>query len=83
VLYLHLPISPGAAPVQQVASSKSKGSSHLAEAKSGSPVRHAVKRGETLYSIATNYGTSVEAIKQANAHTATLRPGMVLIIPAQ
>jgi membrane-bound lytic murein transglycosylase D len=83
VLYLHLPISPGAAPVQQVASSKSKGSSHLAEVKSGSQVRHTVKRGETLYSIATNYGTSVDAIKQTNAHTATLRPGMVLIIPAR
>ena len=86
VLYLHLPISPGAAPLQQVASSKSnksKATSHLAEAKAGSPVRHTVKQGETLYSIATNYGTSVAAIKQTNAHVATLRPGMVLIIPAQ
>jgi LysM repeat protein len=46
-------------------------------------VRHTVKRGETLYSIATNYKTSVAAIKQTNSHVATLRPGMVLIIPAQ
>src|SRR5215470_821921 len=83
VLYLHLPISPGAAPVQQVASSKPKRTSHLAEAKAGAPVRHTVKQGETLYSIATNYGTSVAAIKQTNAHVATLRPGMVLVIPAQ
>ncbi|PYV76114.1 MAG: hypothetical protein DMG96_15170 [Acidobacteria bacterium] len=33
--------------------------------------------------MATNYKTSVAAIKQTNAHVATLRPGMVLIIPAQ
>jgi len=52
-------------------------------AKSASPVRHTVKRGETLYSIANNYNTSVTAIKQTNAHLATLRPGMVLVIPAQ
>jgi LysM repeat protein len=46
-------------------------------------MHHTVKRGETLYSIATNYKTSVTAIKQTNAHVATLRPGMVLLIPAQ
>jgi membrane-bound lytic murein transglycosylase D len=83
VLYLHLPISPGAAVTQVAASSKSKHSSHLAEVKAGSPVHHTVKRGETLYSIASNYKTSVAALKQTNSHTATLRPGMVLIIPAQ
>jgi len=83
LLYLHLPVSPGAVSTQQVASSNSKRSSHLAEAKAGAPVRHTVKRGETLYSIATNYNTSVAAIKQTNSHVATLRPGMVLIIPAQ
>jgi membrane-bound lytic murein transglycosylase D len=83
ILYLHLPISPGAVSTQQAAFSKSKSSSHLAEVKAGAPVRHTVKRGETLYSIATNYKTSVAAIKQTNSHVATLRPGMVLIIPAQ
>jgi LysM repeat protein len=40
-----------------------------------------VKPGETLYSIATNYNTSVEALKQTNSNVATLRPGMVLVIP--
>jgi membrane-bound lytic murein transglycosylase D len=82
VLYVHLPISPGAV-TERAASSKSKHSSHLAAAKSGSTLRHTVKRGETLYSIATSYNTSVTAIKQTNTHLATLRPGMVLIIPAQ
>ena len=42
VLYLHQPISPGAAPTQQVASSKRHGSNHL-EYSSPVPVRHTVK----------------------------------------
>lgn len=81
VLYVHLPVSPGAAPQETRNTSKSKRSSHLVAAKSTSHVRHTVREGETLYSIATNYNTSVEAIKQTNAHVATLRPGMVLVIP--
>jgi LysM repeat protein len=80
VLYVHLPISPASVPERQ-ASSKSKHNSKLVPIKSNSPVRHTVKQGETLYSIATNYNTSVEAIKQSNSHIATLRPGMVLTIP--
>src|SRR5579864_4226258 len=80
VLYVHLPVSPAAAPEKQVAS-KSKRASKLKEVKSTSSIRHTVRPGETLYSIATNYNTSVEAIKQNNAHTAVLRPGMVLVIP--
>jgi peptidoglycan lytic transglycosylase D len=83
VLYVHLPVSPAVAAVEQVASSKSHRTSRLTASDSAAPVRHTVKPGETLYSIATNYKTSVAAIKQTNAHVATLRPGMVLIIPAQ
>ena len=82
VLYVHLPVSPGAVPEQVRSTSKSKHASHLVEASSARKVRHTVRQGETLYSIATNYNTSVEAIKQTNAHVATLRPGMVLVIPA-
>lgn len=82
VLYVHLPVSPGSVPVEARSASKSKRPSHLAAANDSRPVRHTVKRGETLYSIATNYRTSVEAIKQTNAHVATLRPGMVLVIPS-
>jgi membrane-bound lytic murein transglycosylase D len=82
VLYVHLPVSPTAATAEHRTAYKPKRNSHL-EAKSGTTVHHTVKRGETLYSIATNYKTSVTAIKQTNAHVATLRPGMVLIIPAQ
>jgi membrane-bound lytic murein transglycosylase D len=83
VLYLHLPVSPAVASTEQLASGKSKHSKRLAASNATIPVHHTVKRGETLYSIATNYRTSVAAIKQTNARVATLRPGMVLIIPAQ
>lgn len=100
VLYVHLPISPGAASASRSVSSKSKRSSHLAQTsaagedatepatekpatKTASKRRHTVRRGETLYSIANSYNTTVKAIKQTNANVATLRPGMVLIIPPQ
>src|SRR5579872_4117227 len=83
VLYVHLPVSPTVAAAEHQAKPKSHRTSELAEVKAGAPVRHTVKRGETLYSIANNYKTSVKAIKQTNANVATLRPGMVLVIPAQ
>ena len=83
VLYVHLPVSPTVAAMEQQPSAKSRHTSKLAAANAGSTVHHTVKRGETLYSIATNYKTSVKAIKQTNANVATLRPGMVLVIPAQ
>ena len=83
VLYVHLPVSPTVAAAEHQPTPKSQRSSELADNKSGSSVRHTVKRGETLYSIANNYKTSVKAIKQTNANVATLRPGMVLVIPAQ
>jgi membrane-bound lytic murein transglycosylase D len=83
VLYVHLPVSPTAALAEHGTQSKLGHTSNLAERRSGAPIRHTVKRGETLYSIASNYKTSVKAIKQTNANIATLRPGMVLVIPAQ
>jgi len=83
VLYVHLPVSPTVAAAEHQTKSKSHRTSELADNKPSSPVHHTVKRGETLYSIANNYKTSVKAIKQTNANVATLRPGMVLVIPAQ
>ncbi|MDT4947401.1 MAG: rane-bound lytic murein transglycosylase, partial [Pseudonocardiales bacterium] len=83
VLYVHLPVSPTASLEEHSVRSKSKHKSDLAEPNSGGAVRHTVKRGETLYSIASNYKTTVAALQQTNAHIATLRPGMVLLIPAQ
>jgi membrane-bound lytic murein transglycosylase D len=83
VLYVHLPVSPTLAEVEPRATSKSRPSSNLVATRGGAPLHHTVRRGETLYSIANNYRTSVKAIKETNSNIATLRPGMVLIIPAQ
>ncbi len=47
-------------------------------------LRHKVKSGETLYSIATTYKTTVAALKRSNGNVATLRPGMILVVqPSQ
>jgi len=45
-----------------------------------SMLRHTVKSGETLYSIATSYKTTVAALKRYNGDIAVLRPGMILIV---
>ena len=44
-------------------------------------VHHRVKSGETLYSIASAYRTSVETLKRLNRNIAVLRPGMILTVP--
>jgi len=43
-------------------------------------LHHTVKSGETLYSIATSYKTTVAALKRSNGNVAVLRPGMVLVV---
>jgi len=43
-------------------------------------LRHTVKYGETLYSIATTYKTTVAALKRSNGDIAVLRPGMILVV---
>ena len=44
-------------------------------------VHHKVKSGETLYSIANLYNTTVSALKRDNRNIAILRPGMILNVP--
>jgi LysM repeat protein len=44
-------------------------------------VHHKVKSGETLYSIANAYRTTVATLKRNNRNIAVLRPGMILIVP--
>ncbi|MBO0911000.1 MAG: LysM peptidoglycan-binding domain-containing protein [Acidobacteria bacterium] len=83
VLYVHLPVSPTLAADRSRAAPKSKRNNSLAASGHNGRIHHTVKRGETLSSIATNYKTSVKAIKQTNSNVAVLRPGMVLVIPAQ
>ena len=48
--------------------------------KTDSVVHHKVKAGETLYSIATLYKTTVAALKRDNGNIAVLHPGMILIV---
>jgi membrane-bound lytic murein transglycosylase D len=43
-------------------------------------VHHTVKNGETLYSIARAYRTTVAALKRDNRNIAVLRPGMILTV---
>jgi membrane-bound lytic murein transglycosylase D len=43
-------------------------------------VHHKVKSGETLYSIANLYKTTVTALKRDNRNVAVIRPGMILTI---
>jgi membrane-bound lytic murein transglycosylase D len=52
-----------------------------ADAKSSTAVvHHKVKSGETLYSIASLYKTTVSALKRENHNVAVLHPGMILTI---
>ena len=44
-------------------------------------LHHKVRSGETLYSIATLYKTTVSALKRDNRNVAVLRPGMILNVP--
>jgi LysM repeat protein len=84
ILYVHLPVSPNLTETgHTLASSKHKKVSNLPTVTQSSALRHKVKRGETLYSIASSYKTTVTALKENNANVANLRPGMVLIIRAQ
>jgi membrane-bound lytic murein transglycosylase D len=52
------------------------------KSESSAVVHHKVKPGETLYSIATSYNTTVNALRHDNRITdiASLRPGMILIV---
>jgi len=89
VLYLHLPVTRSAGETQVATkhSSKSKhpAGTQTASSKSNAVVHpavkhHKVKQGETLYSIANSYNTTVTALKHDNRNIAALRPGMILII---
>ncbi|MGH9496188.1 MAG: LysM peptidoglycan-binding domain-containing protein [Candidatus Sulfotelmatobacter sp.] len=96
VVALHLPVSPSAreAEVSASKSKSKKRKTETAVAKppvtksaqierlktETSVVHHKVKAGETLYSIANAYRTTVAALKRENRDIANLRPGMILTI---
>jgi membrane-bound lytic murein transglycosylase D len=95
VLALHLPISPGSREAE-VASRKTKQhpkeetasvkppatkSSEIERVKTeAAVVHHKVRAGETLYSIANAYRTTVAALKRENRNVGVIRPGMILTI---
>jgi membrane-bound lytic murein transglycosylase D len=82
VLYLHLPVTRSAGETY-VASKRSSRSKHHAAAPASSAsgvVHHKVRAGETLYSIASSYKTTVTALKHDNRNAAALRPGMILVV---
>jgi membrane-bound lytic murein transglycosylase D len=81
ILYVHLPVTPSAREIQHLASSsKPRNSNSLQTSAAKNPVHHRVKPGETLYSIASSYNTTVASLKRANANAVNLRPGMILLI---
>ena len=78
VVYVHLPVPPGSREAQ-VTAARGKKTSRPA-ASHAQVVHHKVKQGETLYSIASSYNTTVSAIRRDNGKFAQLRPGMILLI---
>lgn len=47
------------------------------------PLTHTVQNGETFYSIAHDYGLTVEQLEKANPEVGIIKPGMTLVIPAE
>jgi membrane-bound lytic murein transglycosylase D len=84
IVYVHLPVSPGAGGVEVASTTTSKAKHAKAVASKNRQteaiVHHKVKQGETLYSIASTYKITVDALKRDNRNIATLRPGMILVI---
>jgi membrane-bound lytic murein transglycosylase D len=82
VVYVHLPVTPTASQLAANAyhSTTKRKKTISANTQGNSVVHHKVKQGETLYSIASAYKTTVDALKRDNRNVAVLRPGMVLVI---
>ncbi|MGE5723552.1 MAG: LysM peptidoglycan-binding domain-containing protein, partial [Acidobacteriota bacterium] len=81
VLYLHRPLAPGEREVSSHRSSKYHRSSKLRASAGNRKILHKVRRGETLYSIANQYNTTVAALQRSNGKVAAnLRAGDVLVI---
>jgi LysM repeat protein len=81
-----LPVTPGAPGYAVASKSKASKKSSKPTVKaatasvSAGVVQHKVRQGETLYSIASSYKTTVAALQRYNRNTATLRPGMILVV---
>jgi len=80
VLYVHLPVAPGAAENSRAGSAKSRSKNRLQASIPNGVVHHKVQPGETLYSIAKSHNVTVDDLKENNGNLANLRPGMILVI---
>jgi membrane-bound lytic murein transglycosylase D len=87
VLFVHLPVTPHASDAysesrQPAHKSKETKEIPASDTASGATLRHTVQAGETLYSIANTYRTTVSAIQRDNRieDVASLRAGTVLVI---
>ena len=75
------PARPAASSTHAAASTARVSTGHVqTQTAAAATVHHRVKAGETLYSIATSYNTTVSALKHDNRNIAVLRPGMILIV---
>jgi membrane-bound lytic murein transglycosylase D len=70
------------AEIERLRTEEAKSERHLEKARTEKValVHHRVKSGETLYSIANLYNTTVAALKRENRNIAVLRPGMILTV---
>jgi membrane-bound lytic murein transglycosylase D len=71
-------------PTSQTVSKSSEGkdlAGQQGEADQVSVVHHKVRSGETLYSIASTYKTTVAVLRRNNRNIDVLRPGMILVVP--
>jgi len=82
VIYVHLPVSARAVELRHIASRKRLYHNGLGGTRAVA-VRHKVQPGETLYSIASSYNTTVTALKHDNGNLAILKPGMILLVHGQ
>ncbi len=84
MLVIYRPVTGAEPPARVIASKSKKGSILVKESKSSTPakvVRHTVRKGETLYSIANRYNTTVAALQRDNGKAGShLRVGDVLVI---
>ncbi|KAB2642539.1 MAG: LysM peptidoglycan-binding domain-containing protein [Verrucomicrobia bacterium] len=65
-------------------STKSKSVASSSSKTKSPSIHHTVKRGESLYTIADKYNSSVAALKAANGlSSSTVRDGKTLVIPAR
>ncbi|MDP9160486.1 MAG: transglycosylase SLT domain-containing protein [Acidobacteriota bacterium] len=78
VLYVHLPVTPDLSGRAKVSSKPRRAKS--VSSRDSTQLRHTVKAGETLFSIASTYNTTVSALKENNGNLGILRPGMILLI---